>query len=36
MPVFAVSAYSTDHIFVREADLAGAVEVLEEDGMAAL
>jgi len=36
IPVFVVSAYSTDHIFVREADLACAVEVLEEDGMAAL
>jgi len=36
IPVFVVSAYSADHIFVREADLAGAVEVLEEDGMAAL
>lgn len=29
--IFAVSAYSTDHIFVREADLANAVKVLEKD-----
>jgi len=36
IPVFAVSAYSTDHLFVREADLMRAVEVLEGDGMAAL
>jgi len=36
MPIFAVSAYSTDHVFVREADLDGAVEVLEKDGMVAL
>jgi hypothetical protein len=36
IPIFAVSAYSTDHVFVREADLDGAVEVLEKDGMAAL
>lgn len=36
IPIFAVSAYSTDHFFVREADLDSAVEVLEKDGMAAL
>jgi hypothetical protein len=36
IPIFAVSAYSTDHVFVREADLDSAVEVLEKDGMAAL
>ena len=36
IPIFAVSAYSTDHVFVREADLDGAVEVLEKDGMVAL
>jgi hypothetical protein len=36
IPIFAVSAYSTDHVFVREADLDGAGEVLEKDGMAAL
>lgn len=33
IPVFAVSAYSTDHIFIREADLDNAVEVLEKDGI---
>lgn len=36
IPIFAVSAYSTDHVFVREADLGSAVEVLEKDGMVAL
>jgi hypothetical protein len=36
IPIFAVSAYSTDHVFVREADLDSAGEVLEKDGMAAL
>jgi hypothetical protein len=36
IPIFAVSAYSTDHVFVREADLDSAVEVLEKDGITAL
>ena len=36
IPIFAISAYSTDHIFVREEDLDNAVKVLEKDGMAAL
>jgi hypothetical protein len=34
IPILAVSAYSTDHIFVREEDLDSAVEVLKKDGMA--
>jgi hypothetical protein len=33
MPVLAVSAYSTDHIFVREEDLDSVIEVLKKDGM---
>jgi hypothetical protein len=32
IPIFAISAYSSDHIFVREEDLDNAVEVLEKDG----
>jgi hypothetical protein len=31
IPIFAISAYSSDHIFVREEDLDSAVEVLEKD-----
>lgn len=33
IPIFAISAYSTDHLFVREEYLGSATEVLEEDGM---
>jgi len=33
IPFLAISAYSTDHIFVREEDLNSAMEVLEKDGM---
>ncbi len=33
IPVLAFSAYSTDHLFVREEDLDSAVEALEKDGM---
>jgi hypothetical protein len=33
IPILAISAYSTDHIFVREEDVDSAVEVLEKDGM---
>jgi hypothetical protein len=33
IPILAISAYSTDHILVREEDLDGAVEVLKKDGM---
>jgi hypothetical protein len=36
IPIFAISAYSTDHIFVREENVDNAVKVLEKDGMAAL
>ena len=36
IPIFAISAYSTDHIFVREEDLDSAVKVLGKDGMAIL
>ena len=36
IPIFVVSAYSTDHVFIREADLDGAVKVLEKDEMMAL
>jgi len=34
IPILTVSAYSTDHIFVREENLDAAVEVLKKDGMA--
>jgi hypothetical protein len=34
IPIFAISAYSTDYILVREEDLDGAIEVLKKDGMA--
>ena len=33
IPVLAFSAYSTDHLLVREEDLDRAVEALEKDGM---
>jgi hypothetical protein len=33
IPVLVFSAYSTDHLFVREEDLDSAVEALEKDGM---
>jgi len=33
IPILAVSAYSTDHILVREEDLDSAIEVLKKDGM---
>jgi hypothetical protein len=33
IPMLAISAYSTDHILVREQDLDGAIEVLKKDGM---
>ena len=36
IPILAISAYSTDHIFVREEDLDSAVEVLKKDGMTIL
>lgn len=31
--ILVYSAYSTDHLFVKEEDLDGAVEALEKDGM---
>jgi hypothetical protein len=34
IPIFAISAYSTDHIFVREENLDSAIEVFKKDGMA--
>jgi len=33
IPILAISAYSTDHIFVREEDLNSAMKILEKDGM---
>jgi hypothetical protein len=33
IPILAISAYSTDHIFVREEYLNSAIEVLKKDGM---
>jgi hypothetical protein len=33
IPILAISAYSTDHILVREQDLDSAIEVLKKDGM---
>ena len=33
IPILAISAFSTDHIFVREEDLNSAIEVLKKDGM---
>ena len=32
--ILVYSAYSTDHLFVKEEDLDGAVDALEKDGMA--
>ena len=33
IPVFPISSYSTDHLFVREEDSRRAIEILERDGM---
>jgi hypothetical protein len=33
VPILVYSAFSTDHLFVKEEDLAKAVEALEKDGM---
>ncbi len=33
IPILVYSAYSTDHLFVKEEDLGKAVEALEKDGM---
>jgi len=33
IPILAISAYSTDHILVREENLDTAIEVLKKDGM---
>ena len=33
IPILAISAYSTDHIFVKEEDLDSAIKVLKKDGM---
>jgi len=33
IPIFAISAYSTDHILVKEEYLDKAKEVLKKDGM---
>lgn len=33
VPILVYSAYSTDHLFVKEEDLGRAVEALEKDGM---
>jgi hypothetical protein len=33
IPIFAISAYSTDHMFIREENVDSAVKVLEKDGM---
>jgi len=33
IPILVYSAYSTDHLFVKEEDLDSAVEALEKDGM---
>ena len=33
VPVFSVSSYSTDHLFVREEDSRKAMEILKRDGM---
>ena len=33
IPILVYSAYSTDHLFVKEEDLDCAVETLEKDGM---
>jgi len=33
IPILVYSAYSTDHVFVKEEDLDSTVEALEKDGM---
>jgi hypothetical protein len=33
VPILVYSAFSTDHLFVKEEDLGRAVEALEKDGM---
>lgn len=33
IPVFLISGYSTDHLFVREEDSRKAMEILKRDGM---
>ena len=33
IPVFPISSYSTDHLFVKEEDLCKAMEILRKDGM---
>jgi hypothetical protein len=33
VPILVYSAYSTDHLFVKEEDLGRAIEALEKDGM---
>jgi len=33
IPIFAISAYSTDHLFVREGNLDEVIELLQKDGM---
>ena len=33
IPVFPISSYSTDHLFVKEEDSCKAVEILKKDGM---
>ncbi len=33
IPILLYSAYSTDHLFVKEEDVAKAVQALEKDGM---
>jgi hypothetical protein len=33
VPILVYSAYSTDHLFVKEEDLGRTVEALEQDGM---
>jgi hypothetical protein len=33
IPIFAISAYSTDHLFVREASLDEVIELLQKDDM---
>ena len=33
IPVFPISSYSTDHLFVKEEDSCNAIEILKKDGM---
>ena len=33
IPIFTISAFSTDHLLVRDKDLSSAVQILEKDGM---